>query len=186
MEIDQTLKCEKNNVAQWYQKVWHQVRTPPPLWDEFRFLGNIDISERPLRILRVPFSFTFLLQYLFFYNTPTCPRGILLENGSLLLRRTLFSINPIMKTKRVWKNDIISNVKTQLSWDIALWWWKESRVTLACLYRTSGQFYMLQTISVDSRHFTQPEQKVPCEHALAPLVIRKDHGQLLIESALHS
>ncbi len=28
---------------------------------------------------------------------------------------------------------------------------KESRATLACLYRTSGRFYMLQLISVDSR-----------------------------------
>ncbi len=27
---------------------------------------------------------------------------------------------------------------------------KESRATLACLYRTSGRFYMLQQISVDS------------------------------------
>ena len=34
---------------------------------------------------------------------------------------------------------------------------KESRATLACLYRTSGRFYMLQLISVDSRHFTRPE-----------------------------
>ncbi len=34
---------------------------------------------------------------------------------------------------------------------------KESRTTLACLYRTLGRFYMLQLISVDSRHFTQPE-----------------------------
>ncbi len=33
---------------------------------------------------------------------------------------------------------------------------KESRATLACLYRTSGRFYMLQLISADSRHFTQP------------------------------
>ena len=34
---------------------------------------------------------------------------------------------------------------------------KESRETLACLYRTSGRFYMLQLTSVDSRHFTEPE-----------------------------
>ena len=34
---------------------------------------------------------------------------------------------------------------------------KESRATLACSYRTSGWFYMLQLISVDSRHFKQPE-----------------------------
>ena len=34
---------------------------------------------------------------------------------------------------------------------------KESRATLACLYRTSGRFFMLQFISVDSRHFTQSE-----------------------------
>ncbi len=34
---------------------------------------------------------------------------------------------------------------------------KESRATLACLYRTSGRFYMLQLTSVDSRHFTEPE-----------------------------
>ncbi len=59
---------------------------------------------------------------------------------------------------------------------------KESRTTLACLYRTSGRFYMLQLISVDTRYFTQPG----CGHALAPLLIGKDHGQLLIESALHS
>ncbi len=31
---------------------------------------------------------------------------------------------------------------------------KESRATSACLYRTSGRFYMLQFIFVDSRHFT--------------------------------
>ncbi len=29
---------------------------------------------------------------------------------------------------------------------------KESRATLACLYRTLGQVYMLQLRSVDSRH----------------------------------
>ena len=34
---------------------------------------------------------------------------------------------------------------------------KESRGTLACLYRTSTRFYMLQLISVDSRYFTRPE-----------------------------
>ncbi len=34
---------------------------------------------------------------------------------------------------------------------------EESRATLACLYRTSGRFYMLQLISDDSRHFTQAE-----------------------------
>ncbi len=34
---------------------------------------------------------------------------------------------------------------------------KESRATLACLYTTSGRFYMLQLISVDSRFFTHPE-----------------------------
>ncbi len=34
---------------------------------------------------------------------------------------------------------------------------QESRATLACLYRTSGRFYMLQLISVDSVDFTQPE-----------------------------
>ncbi len=32
---------------------------------------------------------------------------------------------------------------------------KESRATMACIYRTSGQFYMLQLISVDSKPFTQ-------------------------------
>ncbi len=48
---------------------------------------------------------------------------------------------------------------------------KESRSTLACLYRTSGRVYMLQFISVDSSHFT-------------PLIIGKGH--LLIESAQHS
>ncbi len=32
---------------------------------------------------------------------------------------------------------------------------KESRATLACLYRTSGRVYMLQFISVDSILFTQ-------------------------------
>ncbi len=36
-------------------------------------------------------------------------------------------------------------------------YYQESRATLACFYRTSGQVYMLQLISVDSRHFTQPE-----------------------------
>ena len=36
-------------------------------------------------------------------------------------------------------------------------WVKESRATLAGLYRTSGRFSMLQLISVDSRHFAQPE-----------------------------
>ncbi len=30
---------------------------------------------------------------------------------------------------------------------------QESRATLACLYRTSGRFYMLQFIFVDSRYF---------------------------------
>ena len=35
--------------------------------------------------------------------------------------------------------------------------YKGSRVTLACLYRTSGRFYMRQLISADPRHFTQPE-----------------------------
>ncbi len=34
---------------------------------------------------------------------------------------------------------------------------KESRATLACLYRTSGRFYMLQLNSVDSGHFTKLE-----------------------------
>ncbi len=24
----------------------------PPLWDEFRFLGNIDLSERPFRLIK--------------------------------------------------------------------------------------------------------------------------------------
>ena len=33
---------------------------------------------------------------------------------------------------------------------------KESRATLACLYRTSGRVYMLQLISVDSRPFYTP------------------------------
>ncbi len=33
----------------------------------------------------------------------------------------------------------------------------ESRATLACLYRTSGRFYMLKLTSVNSRHFTEPE-----------------------------
>ncbi len=30
---------------------------------------------------------------------------------------------------------------------------KESRVTLACLYRTPGRSFMLQLISIDSGHF---------------------------------
>ncbi len=34
---------------------------------------------------------------------------------------------------------------------------KESRATLACLYRTSGRIYMLQPNFVDSEHFTQLE-----------------------------
>ena len=37
---------------------------------------------------------------------------------------------------------------------------KESMATLACLFRTSGQFLMLQLIIADSRHFTQPELSV--------------------------
>ncbi len=45
---------------------------------------------------------------------------------------------------------------------------KESRATLACLYRPSGQFYMCQIMNN------------------GPSVVGKDHGQLLIESALHS
>ena len=32
---------------------------------------------------------------------------------------------------------------------------KESRAALACLYRTSGRLYILELMSVDSRHFTQ-------------------------------
>ena len=60
---------------------------------------------------------------------------------------------------------------------------------------TAGRFYKLQLISVDSRHFTQSDLSLGwsdvhkiklCGHALAPLVIGKDHGQFLIESALHS
>ena len=56
---------------------------------------------------------------------------------------------------------------------------------------------MLQLISVDSRHFTEPRlwkyqlrmgstAPVTLPQHLAPLVIEKDHGQLLIKSALHS
>ncbi len=48
--------------------------------------------------------------------------------------------------------------------------------------RTSGRFYMLQLISVDSRHFTQPGSGL----ALTPVVIGKDHGHMLIKSAQHS
>ena len=35
--------------------------------------------------------------------------------------------------------------------------WSRPTATLACLYRCSGGFYMIQLISVDSRHFTKPE-----------------------------
>ncbi len=47
---------------------------------------------------------------------------------------------------------------------------QESRATLTCLYRTSGQFLHATTHG----------------HALAPLVIGKDRGHLLFKSALHS
>ncbi len=30
-----------------------ELDPPSPLWDEFRFLGNIDLSERPLIDLRI-------------------------------------------------------------------------------------------------------------------------------------
>ena len=66
---------------------------------------------------------------------------------------------------------------------------KESRVTLACLYGSSGRFYMLQLISVDSRHchkktlwqYTKRMWVCP-----GTTIVGKDHGQSLIESALHS
>ncbi len=37
---------------------------------------------------------------------------------------------------------------------------KDSRATLACLYRTLGRFYMLQLNSVDSGHFIQLELSI--------------------------
>ena len=43
-----------------------------------------------------------------------------------------------------------------------------------------GEFFMLQLISVDSRHFT------PCGLALVPSDVGKNHGQLTIKTALHS
>ena len=63
---------------------------------------------------------------------------------------------------------------------------KESTATLACLYRTSGQFYMLQLISVDVkqlRNDTHTSIMQGFRLAVTPVVIRKDHGQMLIESA---
>ena len=70
---------------------------------------------------------------------------------------------------------------------------QESRATLACLYRTSGRILMLQLITVDSRHFTQSELSLRWSDlheiksvAVTPLVIGKDHGHRLIESAHHS
>ena len=38
--------------------------------------------------------------------------------------------------------------------------YKESRVTLACLFKTSGRFYKLQMNSVDSQHFTQVDLSI--------------------------
>ena len=43
---------------------------------------------------------------------------------------------------------------------------------------------MLQLMTDDSGHFTQPELSLWL--ALMPEVIIKDHGQMLIESAQHS
>ncbi len=51
---------------------------------------------------------------------------------------------------------------------------------------------MLQLISVDSWHFTQPELSLrwsdlhEIKSALTPVVLGNDHGQMLIKSALHS
>ena len=49
-----------------------------------------------------------------------------------------------------------------------------------------GDFYMLQSISVDSRHFTHTSIKYGCGHSLTPSVNEKDLGHLWIECALHS
>ena len=53
-----------------------------------------------------------------------------------------------------------------------------------------NDFYMLQLMFVDFGHFTQPELSLRwsdlCGLSLMPVVIRKDHRQMLIESALHS
>ena len=47
---------------------------------------------------------------------------------------------------------------------------------------------MLELISIDSGYFPQPEGTtiIGCGHTLVPLVIEKDHRQLLVESAHHS
>ncbi len=80
--------------------------------------------------------------------------------------------------------------------------YQESRATFACLYRTSGRFYMHQHISVDSRDFTQPElrlrwsdlqiwvsniPKIPKMPELSQIPISWIKiGYMLIKSAQHS
>ena len=58
----------------------------------------------------------------------------------------LWTIWPLIQLITIFKN---------ASGSIGISLLKESRVTLACLYRGLGRFYMLQFISVDSKHFTQ-------------------------------
>ncbi len=73
---------------------------------------------------------------------------------------------------------------------------KESRTALTCFYRTSGRF-LLMSVNLANPHSQNPaysglihallhRSMSTCGLALMPLVIRKDHWQMLIESAQHS